>query len=204
MNAWLKPPGPVARGLRIGLLGGSFNPAHEGHVHVSRMALTRLGVDYVWWLVSPQNPLKSSRATAPLDERIAQAKRFVRDRRIVVSDAERVLGTRFTVDTLRALLRRFREAEFIWLMGSDNLASFHRWKNWPQIAELVPIAVVARPGSPLAPLQAKAMQRYAKTGRMRENRIGKPPAFVVVHGPRNPQSSTAIRAAGLVPPRVVI
>jgi len=199
---WLKPPGPVAPGLRIGLLGGSFNPPHEGHLHISDMALKRLGLDYVWWLVSPQNPLKAARGTAPLDARIALATRLVHARRVIVTDAERALGTRFTIDTLEALTRRFPAVQFVWLMGSDNLASFHRWRDWPRIAQRVPIAVVMRPGSMLAPLQAKAMQRFWRA-RLKKSRAfanSKPPAFVIVGGPRNLQSSTALRTGTLVVP----
>jgi nicotinate-nucleotide adenylyltransferase len=193
---WLKPPGPAARGLRIGLLGGSFNPPHEGHLHISDIALKRLGLDYVWWLVSPQNPLKSARDTAPLDSRVSLAARLVHKRRILVTDAERVLGTRFTIDTLKRLTRRFPEPKFVWLMGSDNLVSFDRWKGWPQIVALVPIAVVMRPGSMLAPLSAKAMQRFRCARKSVRGFVrAKPPALAVIGGPRNPQSSTAIRGA---------
>jgi nicotinate-nucleotide adenylyltransferase len=193
---WLKPPGPIAPGLRIGLLGGSFNPPHEGHIHISEAALKRLGLDYVWWLVSPQNPLKSARETAPLDKRIALATRLVHERRVIVTDVERVLGTRFTIDTLEALVRRFPEVRFVWLMGSDNLAGFHHWKDWPRIVELMPVAVVMRPGSMLAPLQAKAMQRFwrARSRTMRGFHGTAAPALVVVGGRRNEQSSTALRA----------
>jgi len=195
---WLRPPGPVAPGLSIGLLGGSFNPPHEGHLHISEMGLKRLGLDYVWWLVSPQNPLKSARDTAPLDKRIALATKLVDERRVIVTDAERTLGTRYTVDTLEALVKRFPEVRFVWLMGSDNLASFHLWKEWPRIVSLMPVAVVMRPGSMLAPLQAKAMQRFwdARRKHMRGFVGVSPPAIVVVGGRRNAQSSTALREVG--------
>jgi nicotinate-nucleotide adenylyltransferase len=183
----------VATGLRIGLLGGSFNPPHIGHIHISEMALKRLGLDYVWWLVSPQNPLKSPRETAPLAARMALATRLVHERRVIVTDAERVLGTRYTIDTIKALKRRFPQLCFVWLMGSDNLAGFHVWKDWLQIVELMPVAVVMRPGSMLAPLQAKAMQRFWRARRKIKRGIGEPPAFVIVVGPLNAQSSTAIR-----------
>jgi nicotinate-nucleotide adenylyltransferase len=189
----LKPPGPAAPGLRIGLLGGSFNPAHEGHLHISEMALTRLDLDYVWWLVSPQNPLKSSRDTAALATRVAQAGRLVHQRRIVVTDIERALGTRYTVDTLAALQRRFPQLHFVWLMGSDNLKSFDRWKDWPEIARRIPIAVVLRPGTSLAPLHAKAMQRFPRARDPRRIACAQPPAITVVEGKLNAQSSTAIR-----------
>jgi len=192
---WLKPPGPAAPGLRIGLLGGSFNPPHEGHIHISELALKRLGLDYVWWLVSPQNPLKSARDTAPLDKRLSLAARLVHGRRLIVSDVERSLGTRFTVETLSALKRRFPELNFVWLMGSDNLAEFHRWKDWPRIVDLMPIAVVMRPGSMLAPLKAKMVQRFWRARRksMRGFARAAAPAFVIVGGRRNAQSSTLLR-----------
>ena len=159
---WLKPPGPVADGLKIGLLGGSFNPAHEGHLHVSELALKQLGLDYVWWLVTPQNPLKPSIGMAPLRDRLAfAADKYEEHPRIVVVDLERTTGTRYTIDTLRVLKRRFPQVHFVWLMGSDNLEMFRRWKRWPAIVQSVPIAVVMRPGSSLAPLHSKALQRFA-------------------------------------------
>ena len=187
---WLRPPGPVAKGLRIGLLGGSFNPAHEGHLYVSEIALKRLGLDYVWWLVAPQNPLKPVAGMAPVQTRLAGARALAgRHPRLVVTDAERVLGTRYTIDTLKALHRRFGELRFVWLMGSDNLAQFHRWRRWTEIAALMPIAVIVRPGSVLAQLNAKAMQRFAR----RKNFL-RLPAIVPVDGRRNEASATAIRA----------
>jgi nicotinate-nucleotide adenylyltransferase len=202
---WLKPPGPVAEGLRIGLLGGSFNPPHEGHLHASETALKQLGLDYVWWLVSPQNPLKPSRGMASLDKRVADAARLVHHRKVIVTDAERMLGTQFTVDTLAALQHRFPGVSFVWLMGSDNLLGFDRWKNWPQLVELMPVAVVMRPGSVLAPLQAKVMQRFwwARRKSPRGFLGIPPPALVVIGGPRNAQSSTALRKATLVGPRAL-
>jgi nicotinate-nucleotide adenylyltransferase len=202
---WLRPPGPIADGLRIGLLGGSFNPPHEGHLHVSDMALKRLGLDYVWWLVSPQNPLKPSRGMAPLDKRVAAAARLVHERKVVVTDAERVLGTQFTVDTLAAIRRRFPRVSFVWLMGSDNLQSFDRWKNWPQIVKTMPVAIVMRPGSMLAPLQAKLMQRFWRARRKSPRGFlrSRPPALVVIGGKRNAQSSTALRNATLVGSRAL-
>ena len=187
---WLRPPGPVAKGLRIGLLGGSFNPAHEGHLYVSEIALKRLGLDYVWWLVAPQNPLKPVADMAPLQTRLARARALTGRRpRLIVSDLERMLGTRYTIDTLKALRKRFAEVEFVWLMGSDNLAQFHRWRRWTEIAASMPIAVIVRPGSVLAQLNAKAMQRFAR----RKNFL-RQPAIVPVDGRRNEASATAIRA----------
>jgi nicotinate-nucleotide adenylyltransferase len=202
---WLVPPGPVTRGLRIGLLGGSFNPAHEGHLHVSAAGLKSLGLDYVWWLVAPQNPLKPTAGMAPLDDRVAAARALVRDPRIRVTDIEAGLGTRYTIDTLTALKRRFPGARFVWLMGSDNLESFSRWRRWADIAQLVPIAVVLRPGATLAPLRAKAVQRFA-LARLKFTRsiaTASPPAFAIVDGPRSLESSTAIRGKSVSDEAVV-
>ena len=196
---WLRPPGPVAQGLRIGLLGGSFNPAHEGHLYVSEIALRRLPVDYVWWLVAPQNPLKPGSDMAPLKDRLAAARVLAgRHPRLIVTDLERTLGTRYMIDTLKALTRRFPQVRFVWLMGSDNLEQFHRWRRWVEIAALIPVAVVIRPGSVLAQLHAKAMQRFARRKSLR-----KPPAIVPVDGRRNEASASAIRA-GLGAPKALM
>jgi nicotinate-nucleotide adenylyltransferase len=194
---WLKPPGPVADGLRIGLLGGSFNPAHEGHLYVSDVALKRLGLDYVWWLVTPQNPLKGRIGLAPLEDRVRQARRIATRPRIVVMDIERCTGTRYSIDTLKALQRRFPRLNFVWLMGSDNLAIFRRWKRWEEIAARVPIAVIQRPGTILSALNAKAMQRFAARRRGEDLVTQAPPAIAILDGRRNAQSSTAIRAAAM-------
>src|SRR5688500_11273384 len=129
-----------------GLLGGSFNPGHRGHRRTSVNAARRLGLDEVWWLVSPGNPLKQKQAMAPFEARFLSAQRAARRAPVRVTAIERELSTRYTVDTLRALLRRFPDRRFIWLMGADNLAQFHRWRDWRRIARLVPIAVVTRPG----------------------------------------------------------
>jgi len=196
--AWTKPPGPVAAGLKIGLLGGSFNPAHEGHLHISDVAIKRLGLDYVWWLVAPQNPLKPSIGMAPLSDRLSYAAAmFENHRRVFVMDIERELGTRYTIDTLAKLKRRFPQVHFVWLMGTDNLASFRHWKRWDQIAKTVPIAVVMRPGSTLAPLHAKAAQRFAPHRRaapcLCRKAIRRPPFLTVLDGPRNSLSATELR-----------
>lgn len=187
----------MADGLKIGLLGGSFNPAHEGHLHVSETALKQLGLDYVWWLVSPQNPLKPQKGMSPLAERLAFATHtFGRYPRIVVLELEHALGTRYTIDTLRLLKRRFPRAHFVWLMGSDNLESFARWRRWPEIVMSVPVAAVLRPGTSLAPLRSKAMQRF-QAARMKNPRAladAKPPAIAILDGRRSPQSATALRA----------
>jgi nicotinate-nucleotide adenylyltransferase len=184
----------VAPGLRIGLLGGSFNPAHDGHVYVSEVALKRLGLDYVWWLVTPQNPLKGSAGLMPLQDRVRQSRALTRNPRIVVMDIERTLGTRYSIDTLTALQRRFPQVRFVWLMGSDNLVQFQRWRRWAEIVRRVPVAVVQRPGTTLAALFAKPMQRFAGRRAAESREIGAPPSIMIVDGRRNPQSSTALRA----------
>ena len=148
----LPPHGP---GLKIGLLGGSFDPPHDGHRFISLLALRRLGLDRIWWLVSPGNPLKDVRALPPIAERMAAAARVAHHPRIVVSDIEATLGTRYTRDLILYLRRRCPGVHFVWLMGADNLASFHLWKGWRDIAAEVPIAVIgpawlhaARPAGP--------------------------------------------------------
>jgi nicotinate-nucleotide adenylyltransferase len=191
--SFIRPPGPVARRLRIGILGGSFNPAHAGHLYISEVALRRLHLDYVWWLVSPQNPLKSAGEMGLLPQRLAAARRVARHPRIVVSDIEADIGTIYTIDTLKFLKARFPQVRFVWLMGTDNLMQFHRWRAWRKIAEMVPIAVVLRPGSTLAPLKAPAMRRLS---RFRSQDYRHAPALIVLDGRRNEQSASAIRALG--------
>ena len=132
--------------MRIGLLGGSFNPAHRGHRRMSLAALDVLGLDQVWWLVSPGNPLKPAKGMAPYPARLASARAMARRSRIRVSDFEADAGTRYTVDTIAALLRRWPSHQFIWLMGEDTLAQFHQWKDWRRLAQMVPIALISRPG----------------------------------------------------------
>jgi nicotinate-nucleotide adenylyltransferase len=195
---WVGPPGPVAEGLRIGLLGGSFNPAHEGHLHASKLALKQLALDYVWWLVSPQNPLKDTGEMARFETRLQSARGFTRHPRIVVTDIEQRLGTRFTVDTLRGLKRRFPHLHFVWLMGSDNLLQLPRWRNWQQIFALMPIAVIARPASALAARSAKAAGtfRSAYVPPSHHFPVMNPPAWTMLDAKRNPASATSLRAAG--------
>ncbi|NWG45279.1 MAG: nicotinate-nucleotide adenylyltransferase, partial [Alphaproteobacteria bacterium] len=132
--------------MRIGLLGGSFNPAHAGHLHLSEIALARLGLHAVWWLVSPRNPLKAPQDLARLEARLASARAMARHPRIKVTDIEARLGTRYTVDTLAVLRRRHPGVRFVWLMGADNMVGFHRWRRWRAIAAALPVAVLARPG----------------------------------------------------------
>ena len=142
---------------RIGLLGGSFNPAHRGHRRISLAALDALGLDEVWWLVSPANPLKAADGMAPFEARVASARDMANRAAIRVSDFERRAGTRYTVDTLSKLLGRYPQNRFIWLMGQDILPEFHRWKDWRRIAQMLPIAVIPRPGYDGAARAARAM-----------------------------------------------
>lgn len=196
----MKPPGPIAQGLRIGLLGGSFNPAHAGHIHISEVARKRLRLDYVWWLVTPQNPLKPADGMMPFVQRLDSARAVAtRYPHIIVSGIEREMGTRYTVDTLARLRPRFREVRFVWLMGSDALAGFHRWRRWPKILEQVPVAVVTRPASVLSVLSAKPLQRFASARASDPRQIvcAAPPVIAVLDGPRNPLSSTALRRASV-------
>ncbi|MDP6344282.1 MAG: nicotinate-nucleotide adenylyltransferase [Alphaproteobacteria bacterium] len=184
--------------LKVGLLGGSFNPAHAGHRHISLLALHRLGLHQVWWLVSPQNPLKPETGMAPLPERLAAAEALADDPRIRVSDIESRLGTRYTVDTLAALRRRFPEHAFVWLMGADNLLQMPKWHRWTEIVEGVPFAVFDRPGHGHGALAGLAARRYARhrVRRPRELPLRRPPAWCFLFSPLHPASSTSIRAAG--------
>jgi nicotinate-nucleotide adenylyltransferase len=186
------------RGRHVGLLGGSFNPAHKGHKHISVTALKRLQLDSVWWLVSPQNPLKPARDMAPLPARLRTAAAVENHPRIIATDIETALGTRYTVDTVRKLIRRFPQTRFVWLMGADNLASFHRWKDWRQLARLLPIAVLLRPGYTNARLSAPSLARLPGA-RRREGQAARwptwtTPAIVVISLPMESSSATAIRA----------
>lgn len=187
---WIVAPGPVAPGLRIGLLGGSFDPAHGGHLYVSKIARRALKLDYVWWLVSPGNPLKP--LPDALAVRLIRARHVARDTRIFVTDIEARLGTRYTIDTVTRLQGRFAHVHFVWLMGSDNLEQFSRWRKWQQIAARIPIAVVRRPGSVLAPLHAGLARRLPVAAR-----LGSAPSLVVLDGPRSFESSTALRQQAL-------
>ncbi len=186
-------------GQVIGLLGGSFDPAHGGHVHISREALKRFGLDRLWWLVSPGNPLKSH-APAPMGERLAHARALLDDPRIVVTDIEARLGSRHTAQTIAHLQRLYPGVHFVWLMGADNLAGFHRWQDWRAIMEMVPVGVIARPGMRGAARASKAAQimgRFRLRGR--EARLlarARPPAWNLINVPMRPHSSSAIRARG--------
>ena len=183
-----------------GLLGGSFNPAHRGHRRISLAALDALGLDEVWWLVSPGNPLKSAAPDmAPLAVRAASARRAARRAPIRVTAIERALGTRYTVDTLRKLVARYPGRRFVWLMGADNLADFHRWRDWRSIARIVPIAVIARPGydGRLRAIRAMGwLRRFVHPPtHARQWTQWSPPAIVFLRLPPDSSSATAIRAA---------
>jgi nicotinate-nucleotide adenylyltransferase len=192
-----RPP-PHAPGLRIGLFGGSFNPPHEGHRAASLLALRRLRLDRIWWLVSPGNPLKDARELAPLFMRLEAARKLARHPRIEVTALEAALGAPYTFVTISYLKQRCPGVHFVWLMGADNLPGFHRWKRWRDIAGLVPICVIDRPGATLrAPLSCagQVLAPY-QLDEARASRLATtpPPAFVFLHGPRSPLSSTALRA----------
>jgi nicotinate-nucleotide adenylyltransferase len=186
--------------MRIGLLGGSFNPPHEGHTLITRLALTRLGLDRVWWLVTPGNPLKSKAELAALQARVEAARRLVVLRRVVISDIEAQIDSRFTYDTLSWLKRRAPGVHFVWIMGADNLRQFHLWRHWRSMADLVPIVVVDRPGSSLKAISSPAGAALAPW-RVPERDATRfaampPPALLFLHGPRSSLSSTALRGEG--------
>lgn len=190
------------RGMRIGLLGGSFDPPHAGHVHITLWALRRFGLDRVWWLVSPGNPLKA-RGPADLPTRMAACRRLMRHPRVEVTDVEARMGTRWTAATLAGLRAAYPAVRFTWLMGADNLAGFHRWDRWPDIAASVPIGVLARPGRQLSAGLSPAARRLARF-RLPETAaralpLRPAPAWVVLTGPMSPLSSTELRAAGRWP-----
>ena len=198
------PRGPIAllpakrgRGLRVGLFGGSFNPPHEGHRLASLIALHRLKLDRIWWLVSPGNPLKDRTELQSLENRLVAARRISNHPAIDVTGIEAAWGTRFTVDMLLALKRRCPAVHFVWIMGADNLQSFHRWQSWKTIARTMPIAVIDRPGATIRGLHGRASS-FLGRWRLPERdatrlALAPPPAFVFLHGPRSPQSSTALR-----------
>ena len=189
---------PVAsRGMVVGLLGGSFDPAHEGHVHITREALKRMGLDQVWWLVSPGNPLKA-RQPAPMADRLARAMAVMRDPRVKITALEERLGTRATYDTISRLQAIYPGVTFVWLMGADNLVQFHRWGRWRDILRSVAVGVLARPGSGVQARLSVAAQSF----RVHQVDLGEtlrgrtPPVWAFVNLPMNGASSSAIRARG--------
>jgi nicotinate-nucleotide adenylyltransferase len=187
----------VSEGLRIGLLGGSFNPPHAAHRELSLFALKRLQLDRVWWLVSPGNPLKDTRALPALETRISAARDVADHPAIEVTGIEAALGTRYTVDTIAALRRRFPNVRFVWLMGADNLAQFHRWRDWERIARQVPLAVIDRPADSfraLASPAAQALSRYRHSEDQAAQLAGfDAPAWMFLHGMKSSISSTELR-----------
>lgn len=186
-------------GLRVGLFGGTFNPAHEAHRAASLLALRRLGLDRIWWLVTPGNPLKDNHRLPALAARVAAARQVARHPLIDVTGGEAMLGTRYSCETVARLKQRMPRLRFVWIMGADNLASFHKWQSWRELAELVPIAVVDRMGSSLAATASIAGRTLAKY-RIDESDAAilptlSAPAWVFLHGMKSPVSSTRIRAA---------
>lgn len=190
---------PARAGQAIGLLGGSFDPAHAGHVHITRQALMRFGLTRVWWLVSPGNPLKAE-GPAPMARRIAAARALLSDPRVVVTDIEARLGTRFTAETIEELQRVYPGVRFVWLMGADNLAGLHRWERWPTILARVPVGVLARPGYPISARTARSARlfRSARLTPAQAHRLADavPPAWCYLPVPLRAISSSAIRAGG--------
>lgn len=189
----------AAPGQVVGLLGGSFDPAHAGHVHITREALKRFGLDQVWWLVSPGNPLKEQ-GPAPLDRRMERAQQVMQHPRVQVTDIEAALGTRYTAQTLAKLRQCYPMVRFVWLMGADNLAQFHLWQDWQQIAQTVPMGILARPGQRISARMSRAAALYAPyriPGRHSQLLArADAPAWCFVNVPMHDASSTAIRARG--------
>jgi len=191
---------PEARaGQVIGLLGGSFDPAHEGHRHLTLEAMKRFRLDRVWWLVSPGNPLKPVQP-APIARRMEQARKVMDHPRVIVTDLERYLHTRYTSETLRKMMGLYPGVRFVWLMGADNLAGFHRWENWEWIMQNVRVGVIARPGNLLAARMspAAARFRFARLGQAKAELLGQlePPVWCLANVPMSDISSSAIRARG--------
>ena len=198
------PPLATA-GMRIGLLGGSFNPPHAGHRLISQIALRRLGLDRVWWIVTPGNPLKSRSELLPLAERLGLANAIKQDARITVTSFETGLASPFTAGTLAFLRLRYPSVRFVWLMGADCLAEFHRWRQWRDIFRLLPVAVVDRPGWHLRSLASPAARSFGRK-RLTESRAHRlpfmpAPAWTLLTGPLSPLSSTVIRAGTPAPHR---
>lgn len=183
---------------RIGLLGGSFNPAHAGHREISLAALKHLRLDAVWWLVSPGNPLKNPDDYAPYEERLAIARRVADHHRIVISDFERRKSLQYTVDTIDLLRNLWPDMGFVWLMGADSLETFHLWRDWQSIFSALPLAIFNRPGSESAPLSATAARKFAdfrvETSKAATILDHEPPVWTFIPDTANPLSSTALRA----------
>lgn len=199
----MKPPvlcmPHVERGMAVGLFGGSFNPPHAGHALVAEIAIRRLRLDQLWWMVTPGNPLKEAAGLKPLGERIAASRRIAVDPRIKVTAFEAGHAIRYTADALALARARNPGVRFVWVMGADNLGQFHRWQRWREIVDTMPIAVIDRPGSTLAFLSSVMARTYWQS-RIDESDAPllarlRPPAWTFIHGPRSSLSSTALRAA---------
>lgn len=193
--------GPLAfPGQTIGLLGGSFDPAHAGHAHITRWALKAFALDRIWWLVSPGNPLKPD-APADLTRRLSAARAVIRHPRVAVTDIEARIGTHYTAETLAAIRRRYPGVRFVWLMGSDNLRSFHRWDRWEEIMRLVPVGVLARPGEQLRAGLSPTARRFARwrlpQAEARALPRHRPPVWTLLSGRMLDLSSTDLRARGV-------
>ena len=192
-------PPPAAPGMAVGLFGGSFDPPHAGHRHASLLAMRAAGLDRVWWLVSPGNPLKDTHGLPSVGARVAAARAVARHPRIAVTGIEAELGLRYTADVVAALVAMRPRVHFVFVIGADNWAQFHRWRRWRDIALTVPIVVVDRPGATLAALAGPAARAFRSARVLPEDarRIAfmRPPAWVLVTGPRNALSSTTLRAA---------
>lgn len=187
----------VEKGMSVGLFGGSFNPPHAGHVLVAEIALRRLKLDQLWWMVTPGSPLKNARDLAPLKDRLRASRQLARDPRIKITALEAAHKVRFTADTLALIKAANPHVNFVWIMGADNLGQFHRWDRWRQIADQFPIAVIDRPNASLTPLTSRMAQTYAPF-RLNERDAASlakrpAPAWVFLHGPRSRLSSTALR-----------
>ena len=187
----------VEKGMTVGLFGGSFNPPHGGHALVAEIAIRRLKLDQLWWMVTPGNPLKDKRELAPLAERLELSEHVASDPRIKVTALEAAFDVRYTADTLAVIRKANPGVHFVWVMGADNLASFHRWQRWREIAQNFPIAVIDRPGSTLAYLSSRMAQTFSDS-RLDEHYAPllarrTPPAWTFIHGPRSSLSSTALR-----------
>jgi nicotinate-nucleotide adenylyltransferase len=188
----------AGKGLAVGLFGGSFNPPHAGHGLVAEIALRRLALDQLWWIVTPGNPLKSGNELAPLAERLKLSEQVAQNPRIKVTAFEAAHNVRYTADTLALVRARNPGVDFVWVMGADGLRDFHRWQRWRQIATTFPIAVIDRPGSTLSFLSSMVAKTfdYARVDEIDAPRLArmKAPAWTFIHGPRSLLSSTAIRA----------
>lgn len=196
------PPTPYSTdlwsGRTVGLLGGSFNPAHDGHRHISLEAIKALKLDAVWWMVSPQNPMKPTTGMAPFDRRLSQARKVAQHPRIIATDIEQQMGTRYTIDTLTQLKKKFTATHFVWLMGNDNLMHFHQWHDWEEIFRLVPICVLDRPPRSNIVRNCKVTESHRQylvdpslAAQMPDFAL---PVWTILHIPLSDWSSTAIRS----------